>query len=104
MLVFGSSAGKDGLVALSDEERAILDFERTWWTEDGPKEALIEERFGFAADHYYQSLNGLLERPEALEHDPLVVRRLLRLRDRRRRLRLGPPPSPAAAASVEERA
>lgn len=102
MLVFASAAGKDGLVALSDEERAILDFERTWWTEDGPKEMLIEERFGFAADRYYQALNGLLERPEALAHDPLVVRRLLRLRERRRRLRLGPPPSSAAAAAEEQ--
>ena len=56
---------------------------------------------GFDADHYYQALNGLLEQPEALEHDPLVVRRLLRLRDRRRRLRLGPPSSAAAAAEEQ---
>jgi hypothetical protein len=75
-------------VALSDDERAVLDFERAWWTLDGAKEALIVDRFGFTADRYYQVLNALLDRPEALEHDPLVVRRLLRLRDRRRRARL----------------
>jgi hypothetical protein len=75
-------------VALTDDERAILDFERTWWTFDGPKETLIQERFGMSSEAYYQAMNGLLERPDALEHDPLVVRRLLRLRERRRRARL----------------
>jgi hypothetical protein len=88
VLVSGGAAGKDEHVALTDDERAILDFERTWWTLDGPKETLIHERFGISADAYYQAMNGLLERPEALEHDPLVVRRLLRLRGRRRRARL----------------
>jgi hypothetical protein len=82
-------------VALTDEQRAILDFERTWWTLDGPKEALIEERFGFASDRYYTLLNEVLEQPDALEHDPLVVRRLLRLRDRRRRARLAAAPAEA---------
>jgi hypothetical protein len=88
MLVSPASAGKDEHVALTDDERAILDFERTWWTLDGAKETLIQERFGWSADVYYQTMNGLLERSDALEHDPLVVRRLLRLRDRRRRARL----------------
>ena len=75
-------------VALTDHEQAVLDFERTWWTADGVKEVLIEERLGVTATSYYQLLNELLDRPEALEHDPLVVRRLRRLRDRRRRARL----------------
>jgi hypothetical protein len=79
---------KDGDVGLTDEERAILDFERTWWTLDEPKHGLIEERFSFSTEHYYRTLNGLLERDEALAHDPLVVRRLLRLRERRRRERI----------------
>jgi hypothetical protein len=75
-------------VTLTDHEQAVLDFERTWWTADGVKEVLIEERLGVTATSYYQLLNELLDRPEALEHDPLVVRRLRRLRDRRRRARL----------------
>jgi hypothetical protein len=75
-------------VALTDQERAVLDFERSWWTADGVKEALIEERLGMTASRYYRQLNELLDRPEALEHDPLVVRRLRRLRERRRRARL----------------
>lgn len=72
---------------LTDRDRAILDFERSWWAEAGPKEALIREKFELSATRYYQILNELLESPEAYEYDPLVVRRLRRLRDRRRRAR-----------------
>ena len=72
---------------MTDRERAILDFERTWWSESGPKEALIRERFDLSATRYYQILNELLESPAAYDYDPLVVRRLRRLRDRRRRAR-----------------
>jgi hypothetical protein len=79
---------QDGAVALSEREMAVLDFERTWWTQDGVKATLIRERFACSEDDYYTTLNELLDRPEALEHDPLMVRRLLRFRDRRRRNRL----------------
>ena len=72
---------------LTDRDRAILDFERSWWSESGPKEAHIRERFELSATRYYQILNELLESPEANEYDPLVVRRLRRMRDRRRRVR-----------------
>lgn len=84
-------------MALTDRDRAILDFERSWWTEAGPKEQAIRDRFELSATRYYQILNELLEMPEAHEYDPLVVRRLRRLRDRRRRARfegrsVGEPP------------
>lgn len=75
-------------MALTDRERAMLDFERTWWTLEGAKDLLISERFQCTADAYYQELNILLANPGALDYDPLVVRRLTRLRDRRRRARL----------------
>ena len=74
-------------MALSDRERAILDFERSWWTESGPKELAIRKHFGLSATRCYQVLNALLESPDGIEYDPLVVRRLRRLRDRRRRAR-----------------
>ena len=74
-------------MALSERDRAILDFERSFWTESGPKELAIRERFDLSATRYYQVLNALLESSDALEYDPLVVRRLRRLRDRRRRAR-----------------
>lgn len=78
-------------MALTDRDRAILDFERSWWTEDVPKELAIRSRFDLSATRYYQVLNDVLEMPEAVEYDPLVVRRLRRLRDRRRRARFEGP-------------
>ena len=74
-------------MGLSERDRAILDFERSWWTEPGPKEVLIRERFELSPTRYYRILAELLESDEADAYDPLVVRRLRRLRDRRRRAR-----------------
>ena len=73
---------------ISERHQAMLDFERSWWEYDEPKEALIRSRFQCSADEYYAELNDLLEQPEAMDHDPLVVRRLRRHRLRRRRQRL----------------
>lgn len=74
-------------MVLTDRDRAILDFERSWWSEPGRKELAIRERFDLSTTRYYEILNELLDAPEALEYDPLVVRRLRRVRDRRRRAR-----------------
>jgi hypothetical protein len=75
-------------MALTDRDRAILDFERSWWTETGPKDTAIRERFELSGTRYYQLLNELLDAPEAYDHDPLLVRRLRRQRERRRRARI----------------
>ena len=75
-------------MTLTDRERAILDFERSWWTEVGPKDTAIRERFELSGTRYYQLLTELLDDPGALEYDPLVVRRLRRVRERRRRARV----------------
>jgi hypothetical protein len=75
-------------VPLTDRERAILELERTWWTLDTPKDALVQERLGCTAETFYVELNALLDSADALAHDPLLVRRLRRLRDRRRRDRM----------------
>lgn len=72
---------------LSDRDREILDFERSWWTLSGPKEAAVRQRFELSPTRYYEIVNELLESAEAAEYDPLLVRRLRRLRDRRRRQR-----------------
>ena len=74
-------------MALSGRDRAILDFERTWWTEPGPKDVAIRDRFDMSPTRYYRVLNELLESADAMEYDPLVVRRLRRVRDQRRRAR-----------------
>lgn len=73
---------------LTDRDRAILDFERSWWTEAGPKDTAIRERFELSGTRYYQLLTDLLDDPDALEYDPLLVRRLRRVRERRRRARV----------------
>ncbi|HEY9556854.1 MAG TPA: DUF3263 domain-containing protein [Acidimicrobiales bacterium] len=75
-------------MALTDRDRAILDFERTWWTEPGPKDAAIRERFDLSGTRYYQLLTELLDDAEAMDYDPLLVRRLRRVRERRRRARV----------------
>lgn len=69
---------------LSDRERAILALEARPWRTPGAKEAAVREQLGIAPARYYQLLNGLLDRPAALAHDPLLVNRLRRLREQRR--------------------
>ena len=74
-------------VGLTDRDRAILDFERGWWQLSGSKVSAIRARFGLSATRYYEVLATLLESQDAESYDPLLVRRLRRLRDLRRRAR-----------------
>lgn len=73
---------------LSPRDLEILDFERSWWKHAGVKEQAIRERFDLSATRYYELLNELLESPAALEHDPILVKRLRRLRTYRQRQRV----------------
>ncbi|MCW2867406.1 MAG: hypothetical protein JWR20_1594 [Marmoricola sp.] len=77
----------EGSGALSPRDAAVLDFERQWWKFAGAKEQAVREKFDMSSTRYYQVLNALIDRPEALEHDPLLVRRLRRLRASRQRQR-----------------
>jgi len=72
---------------LSCREREMLVFERQWWRYAGAKEQAIREQFGSSATRYYQDLNNLIDRPEALAADPMLVKRLRRLRSGRQRAR-----------------
>lgn len=74
-------------MGLSERDRAILDFERSWWTESSSKMVAIRTHFEFSPTRYYRLLGVLIDSPEAASYDPLVVRRLRRVRDRRRRAR-----------------
>jgi hypothetical protein len=87
LIQVGPQASLDRM-ALTDRDRAILDFERSWWTESGPKDTAIRERFELSGTRYYQLVAELLDDPEAMAYDPLLVRRLRRVRDRRRRARI----------------
>ena len=77
-----------GTAALDERARSLLDFERESWKLAVPKERAIRERFGFSAARYHQLLNRAIDLPAALMYDPMLVRRLRRLRDRRRRKRV----------------
>ncbi len=74
-------------MALTERDRAIIEFERSWWSEEGSKESIIRERFELSTTRYYELLGDLIDSEEAYEFDPLVIRRLRRMRDRRRRAR-----------------
>lgn len=67
-------------VGLSRREHEMLAFERQWWRRPGAKETAIRDRFGVTPTRYYQVLNALVDRTDALAADPLLVRRLRRLR------------------------
>lgn len=72
---------------LGERERRMLDLERQWWKYSGAKEQAIREMFDLSATHYYQILNGLIDTEAALAHDPMLVKRLRRLRTTRQRAR-----------------
>ena len=72
---------------LTEREREILAFERQWWKYAGSKEQAIRELFDLSATRYYQALNALIDRPAALAYDPMLVKRLRRVRQSRQRAR-----------------
>jgi Protein of unknown function (DUF3263) len=73
---------------LSARERAVLDFEREWWTLPGSKNVEIRARFAMSSSSYYRTLHALLERPEADAYDPLTVLRVRKRREQVRRARI----------------
>ena len=72
---------------LSDRDRRILEFERQWWKYAGAKEQAIRDLFDMSGTRYYQILNGLIDTPAALQADPMLVKRLRRMRASRQRAR-----------------
>ena len=82
-----SSPHHDDQPTLSDRDRDILDFERQWWKYAGAKETAVRDKFDMSSTRYYQVLNALIDKPEALVQDPLLVKRLRRLRATRQRNR-----------------
>lgn len=80
-------ATTDAAGELSERDREILAFERQWWKYAGAKEQAIRELFEMSATRYYQVLNALIDSPAALAADPMLVKRLRRLRATRQRAR-----------------
>ena len=85
-----AGAGLDVVSAespLSARAQQMLALERQWWKYAGAKEQAIRELFDLSATHYYQILNALIDTEDALAHDPMLVKRLRRLRTSRQRAR-----------------
>jgi hypothetical protein len=80
-------AGSSAAAGLPERDQRILAFERQWWKYAGAKEQAIREQFGMSATRYYQVLNALINRPAAFAYDPMLVKRLRRLRAARQRAR-----------------
>jgi len=78
-----TSSATPATSSLPQREQRILVFERQWWAHAGAKEAAIRAEFDLPAARYYQVLNAALDLPEAILFDPMLVRRLQRLRDAR---------------------
>ena len=74
-------------VGLSERDQQVLGFERQWWKYAGAKEQAIRELFDMSATRYYQVLNALIDPPAALAFDPMLVKRLRRMRASRQRAR-----------------
>src|SRR5579875_905324 len=83
----GEASGAEDATGLSRRDREILNFERQWWKYAGAKEQAIRELFDMSATRYYQVLNALIDTPQALAADPMLVKRLRRLRASRQRQR-----------------
>ncbi len=73
--------------AISDRDAQILTFEREWWKHAGNKEEAVREHFDLSPTRYYQLLNRIIDDEVALAHDPMLVKRLRRLRAQRQRQR-----------------
>jgi hypothetical protein len=82
-----AGVGEQDAEALSERDQAVLAFERQWWRYAGAKEQAIRDLFDMSGTRYYQVLNALIDRPEALRHDPMLVKRLRRMRAARQRAR-----------------
>lgn len=75
--------GVELVEGLTRKEQAMLAFERQWWKFAGSKDIAIKESFEVSPTRYYQILNALIDNPAALEHDPLLIKRLRRIRAQR---------------------
>ena len=73
--------------SLSQRDRQILEFERQWWKYAGAKEQAIRELFDMRAPRYYHITNALIDNPDALAFDPMLIKRLSRMRAARQRAR-----------------
>lgn len=83
----GTASSSPSGERLSDREWELLAFERQWWKHPGAKERAIRELFDMSASRYYQLLNAVVDKPAALRVEPMLVKRLRKVRASRQRAR-----------------
>jgi Protein of unknown function (DUF3263) len=76
-------ASDDSGAGLDDRSRRVLAFEGRAWQQPGLKAEAIRDEFGISAARYYRILGELIDSPAALRHDPMLVKRLQRMREAR---------------------
>ena len=79
-----SPGSADEQPGLSENEKRLLDFERSWWSAGTGRDDAVREQLGMSAADYHRAVNDLIDKPEALAYDGVLVRRLRRQRDARR--------------------
>ena len=72
---------------LTDFEKSVLEFERNWYVYGGAKDYAIRERFDMSASRYFHALGTLLDKPAAYIADPILIKRLRRIRESRQKER-----------------
>ena len=85
--VTDAAPAEDATPELSERDLAVLGFEKQWWKYAGAKEQAVRELFNLSATQYYQILNALIDTPAALAAEPMLVKRLRRMRSTRQRER-----------------
>jgi hypothetical protein len=83
MTASSSAASLEPEAGLDPFSARVLTFEGEWAGRTGAKASAIRAEFDVPPARYYQLLSAILDSPAALRHDPLLVRRLQRMRDAR---------------------
>lgn len=65
---------------LDEDDLGLLRFERRPWPDTATKAAAVRDLFGITWIRYCQRLNQLVDDPDALAADPVLVNRLRRIR------------------------
>ena len=76
--------------ALTDLDRAVLDIAGRRFHHWGAREAVVRAELGLSMTAYAQRLNALLDNPAAYVAEPMLVKRLRRVRDEARARRRHP--------------
>ena len=76
-------------MGLTERQKSIIEFERTAWQTDISKETAIRHLFTISPSRYYQIRDELIDLPEAMKFDPMVIRRLQKQRKFRRSKKYG---------------